>query len=171
MWIIRYQIYVYKIKCICIIYVTCYSLPSHSLFLSLPRNFILDIVFNRQSVSTFIVPLLILVLLFCHKKTRAWSSRSYDCSSAILISSPWFLMIHLRLDQEKSRRSDRVFSSFTIALFKFLRLLPYNRIPEPRLFCANDEDAECTAAVLPKRHPSPVRFVTRYFNTTVFVLK
>lgn len=41
MWIIRYQIYVYKIKCICIIYVTLYAIrPPLSLSLSLsPSKF------------------------------------------------------------------------------------------------------------------------------------
>lgn len=93
-------------------------------------------------------------------------------SLAILISSPWFPSIHLRSDQEKSRRSlIACFPFFTIALFKFLRFLPYNRMPRPRLLCANDEDGEYTTTVLPKRPPSPVRFVTRYLNRVVSVLK
>ncbi|TGZ52585.1 hypothetical protein DBV15_10513 [Temnothorax longispinosus] len=49
------------------------------------------------------------------------------------------------------------FLFLAIALFKFLRLLPYNRMPKPRLFYANDEDAECI--ILPKRPSSPVRHI------------
>lgn len=140
---------------------------------SLSLNFALDIVLSdRQSVRPFIVPLLVLVLLFCQKKNRASSSRSYDCSLQRFL---FLLRDFRRFISGRTRRNHgdliACFPFFTIALFKFLRFLPYNRMPRPRLFCANDEDGEYTTTVLPKRPPSPVRFVTRYLNRVVSVSK
>lgn len=106
------------------------------------------------------------------KKNRASSSRSYDCSLQRFL---FLLRDFRRFISGRTRRNhgDLIvcFPFFTIALFKFLRFLPYNRMPRPRFFCANDEDGEYTTTVLPKRPPSPVRFVTRYLNRVVSVLK
>ncbi|XP_018356123.1 PREDICTED: uncharacterized protein LOC108756645 isoform X1 [Trachymyrmex septentrionalis] len=62
-----------------------------------------------------------------------------------------------------SNRNDHEYQDFNITdpLLAHELFLPYNCMPRPRLFCANDEDAECaeTAIVLPKRFPSPIRHI------------
>ncbi|XP_018308342.1 uncharacterized protein [Mycetomoellerius zeteki] len=62
-----------------------------------------------------------------------------------------------------SNRNNYEYQDFNITdpLLAHELFLPYNRMPRPRLFCANDVDAECaeTAIVLPKRPPSPIRHI------------
>ncbi|XP_018371691.1 PREDICTED: uncharacterized protein LOC108766713 isoform X3 [Trachymyrmex cornetzi] len=59
-----------------------------------------------------------------------------------------------------SNRNDHEYQDFNITdpLLAHELFLPYNCMPRPRLFCANDEGAE-TATVLPKRFPSPIRHI------------
>jgi len=158
------------------IYIYIYNLYKTTCYLSLSLSFskfCLRHSIIRSSISTsVIVPLLVLVLLFYQKKTQARTRE------ATTVFQRFFLLRDFRRfisGQTRRNHGDLIacFPFFTIALFKFLRLLPYNRMPRPRLFCANDEDAnaEYTVTILPKRPPSPVRFVTKYLNTIVSVLK
>lgn len=124
-----------------------------SLSPSLSVNFILDIVlFDRQSVRPFIVPFF---SCFCFVRKK---NSSLEFETLRLFSSDSYFFSVISVDSSPARRNHgdliACFPSFTTALFKFLRFLPYNRMPKPRLFCANDEDAEYT--ILSKSLPSLV---------------